>query len=578
DGSVAQGSVQQGAWRYYKIDITDQNSNLRVFLDDPDNNGAQDADLYVRYGALPTTSNFDYRPYINGDEDVCVTKIMGEDFEGSWGTYGNNPPTGWTIMDYGDESPKTWNTNDWYKYYNDSTYKNVARIFYYPVEHSNDWLLSPLFNIPSSAELDAVTLEFDHWFKYYNNNDEFGYVAFKSDQHPTWTTLATYSTDMSSMTHVSIDLSAYRGDTNCQIMFQYYAYDGWYWMVDNVEVRGRKSSAPNKERLRAGSWYIGVRGYANTNNGYTLYTYIDKGCTQSLIDPDPGKRENGGENFIPPDPKAPIGSTTWGTVNGTGVWKGTGTPSFTESGHEPEAVVWVQRNGQSPYNLPNLNTKTIIQLPDTTLIVGCDASLTSAKGIFYSPAGDEGQTQWIEASAVAGTSSKVYVDVIQSPNGDVLIAANGSGSTPGGVWLSGDKGRNWMRISQGFDSSSQALEDIVADSGTPVSYYASTDSTGLWTRTITASPYPTRTSISPNNGSDQGGTAVTITGTGFSNSCPTGVSSDCPSTSPKVIFGDVEVNGTWVSSTQITATTPAHSIGSVSVKVRNPDTRQTSSG
>jgi len=215
DGSVVEGTVKQGAWRYYKIDVTDQNNNLRVFLDDPDDYGSQDADLYVRYGALPNETTYDYCPWINGDENVCVTKIIGEDFEGSWGPYGNNPPQGWTISDFGNENPKVWNTNDWFKYYWGGSYGNVAEITYNPLEQSNDWLLSPTFNIPSSLDVDVVTLEFDHQFRYWNNNDEFGYVLFKSDQYPSWITLATYSTDMASIQHISYIIQGQYKLSNC---------------------------------------------------------------------------------------------------------------------------------------------------------------------------------------------------------------------------------------------------------------------------------------------------------------------------------------------------------------------------
>ncbi len=574
-GAPIKESVKQGEWDYYSIEVPNSATDLRVFLDDPDDYGAQDADLYVRYGALPTTSTYDYRPYTNGDEDVCIKSILFENFEGSWGPYGDNPPAGWEILDFGDENPKVWNTNDWYKYSNGS-YGNSARVYYSPLENQIDELRSPSFNIPTG--LIEATLEFDHYFRNYSTG-EHGRVLFISDQ-TTWVTLADYTTSTSGMVHATLDLTSYIGNTNCRIVFQYEAYNGWYWIVDNVRVTGK-----SPQKLTAGTWYIGIRGYAGTENGYTLNATIDSGCIGSYANlPSGTGKDPKYANYVPPEPKAPVAGTTWGTVNGSGVWRGSGTPSFAESTPQPQVVTWLQRNGATPNYLGNLNTKTIIQLPDTTLVVGCDASSTLDRGIFYSPAGDEGATQWYEAHSVAGTSSKDYVDIIQSSNGDVLIAANGTGATPGGVWLSGDKGRNWMNISYGFDSSSQELQDIVADSGDPVSYYASTDETGLWTRTITASAYPTITNINPNNGSDQGGTPVTITGTGFSNSCPTGTASNCPSSSPIVIFGSndgttaYEVVGTYVSPTQITATTPAHPAGSVSVKVRNPDTRQTSSG
>ncbi len=71
-------------------------------------------------------------------------------------------------------------------------------------------------------------------------------------------------------------------------------------------------------------------------------------------------------------------------------------------------------------------------------------------------------------------------------------------------------------------------------------------------------PVPTVSSVSPNSGSTAGGTAVTITGTNFVSGAT-------------VTFGSAAAtNVAVVSSTQITATTPAGSAGSVTVTVTNP--------
>ena len=74
-----------------------------------------------------------------------------------------------------------------------------------------------------------------------------------------------------------------------------------------------------------------------------------------------------------------------------------------------------------------------------------------------------------------------------------------------------------------------------------------------------ANPAPTVTSISPNSGTINGGTPVTITGTGFL-------------AGATVKLGGTAATGvTVVSSTSITATTPAHAAGAVSVVVTNTD-------
>ena len=70
---------------------------------------------------------------------------------------------------------------------------------------------------------------------------------------------------------------------------------------------------------------------------------------------------------------------------------------------------------------------------------------------------------------------------------------------------------------------------------------------------------PHVTSLSPTSGSTAGGTAVTITGTDFTSGAT-------------VTFGGTPATNVQVtSSTSITATTPAHAAGAVSVVVTNPD-------
>jgi hypothetical protein len=74
-------------------------------------------------------------------------------------------------------------------------------------------------------------------------------------------------------------------------------------------------------------------------------------------------------------------------------------------------------------------------------------------------------------------------------------------------------------------------------------------------------PPPTVTSVAPTSGPDTGGTVVTITGTNFVSGAT-------------VTFGGTAATGvTFVSSTQIDVTTPAHAAGAADVVVTNPDTQ-----
>jgi hypothetical protein len=80
-----------------------------------------------------------------------------------------------------------------------------------------------------------------------------------------------------------------------------------------------------------------------------------------------------------------------------------------------------------------------------------------------------------------------------------------------------------------------------------------------FTYTTTSNPAPTVTSISPNSGTINGGTAVSITGTGFQ-------------TGTTVSLGGTPATGVTVaSSTSITATTPAHAAGAIDVVVSNAE-------
>jgi len=83
----------------------------------------------------------------------------------------------------------------------------------------------------------------------------------------------------------------------------------------------------------------------------------------------------------------------------------------------------------------------------------------------------------------------------------------------------------------------------------------------IWSFTTAGTPgaAPTVSSISPNSGSTAGGTAVTITGTNFL-------------AGPAVSIGGAPATGVNVtSSTTLTAVTPAHASGTVSVSVTNTD-------
>ena len=71
--------VTPGEEEHYYIDVPLSQSRLEIVL-----SGNNDADLYVRYGTPPTTSEWDCRPFTGGTNETCTF---------------NNPAAGrWYIM------------------------------------------------------------------------------------------------------------------------------------------------------------------------------------------------------------------------------------------------------------------------------------------------------------------------------------------------------------------------------------------------------------------------------------------------------------------------------------------------
>ena len=446
-----------------------------------------------------------------------------------------------------------------------------------PSATQDEQLITPTFG---TRGYDSVILEFSSQFYYWAGKGaeslEVCDVDVSLNGGTSWTTVlrmvgasdgypvpATKVVDISSLA---------RNRSGVTVRFHYYnaTYEYW-WAVDTVTVR--TGPAP----VQPGRWYIGVRGFAAGTNSYTLTATLN-GCALGFVaemPQEPKKEERGARANAPASPaspeegggpEAPGGTTTWGTINrggggGGGVFQGTSSAGI---------MSWTAANGVPPNELTNTLANTVIQLADLTLVVGCEGD------VFYSPAPDQGATTWVSATAhVANAGSNDFRDLLECSNGDVLIAANSTLTSPGGVWLSGDRGAHWMRISQGFDAAKQDLEDLVVDGSDPPQYYSSTDSTGAYTRTITASAYPAVTSTSP-SALDPDGGSVTVRGSGFYTGCPTGNEDDCEFGDPVVLIDGVEVATAYVNSSTLTAAVPAHAAATVHVTVRNPDTRLSS--
>ncbi|WP_308367243.1 MULTISPECIES: pre-peptidase C-terminal domain-containing protein [unclassified Microbulbifer] len=60
-------SGSQGSWQHFTLEVNSGMSSLNAQM----SGGSGDADLYVRYGAQPTTGSYDCRPYSSGNNENC---------------------------------------------------------------------------------------------------------------------------------------------------------------------------------------------------------------------------------------------------------------------------------------------------------------------------------------------------------------------------------------------------------------------------------------------------------------------------------------------------------------------------
>ena len=180
------------------------------------------------------------------------------------------------------------------------------------------------------------------------------------------------------------------------------------------------------------------------------------------------------------------------------------------------------------------------------------------------PAGSAGAvTVTVTVSGQSGslTSGFTYVVILT-----VSSVSPNSGSTAGGtaVTITGTSFAAGATVTFG----GTAATNVVVVSGTQITATTPVGSAGAVTVTVTVNGQgaslangfsyvlpPTVSSVSPNSGSTAGGTAVTITGTNFA-------------AGATVTFGGTAATNVAVlSSTTITATTPAGSVGAVAVTV-----------
>lgn len=78
NGVAATGiGASTGTWKHYKISVPSGQTSLAIVM----SGGTGDGDMYVRLGAQPTSSTYNYRPYLSGNnESVNVTNPSAGDW------------------------------------------------------------------------------------------------------------------------------------------------------------------------------------------------------------------------------------------------------------------------------------------------------------------------------------------------------------------------------------------------------------------------------------------------------------------------------------------------------------------
>jgi len=75
--AVTNLSGATGSWTNFKITVPSGQTQLQVVM----SGGTGDADMYVKFGSIPTSSSYNCRPYVNGNAETCT---MSSPAAGDW--------------------------------------------------------------------------------------------------------------------------------------------------------------------------------------------------------------------------------------------------------------------------------------------------------------------------------------------------------------------------------------------------------------------------------------------------------------------------------------------------------------
>lgn len=273
-----------------------------------------------------------------------------------------------------------------------------------------------------------------------------------------------------------------------------------------------------------------------------------------------------GEGRRPVDPWT-IRSGIWGMSGGSGA-QVKDAAAIAGKGVTPQGT-WIAANGSGDYAFPFGTCVGQAILARTSL----DLAVASCFGggmsnIYWSTdAGSAGGTNWrpVDLSDPMNTAlaaSSLDVETFtESPNGDLLAGVRGT--TNGGAFLSGNGGEHWFEFNDGFDLDELRLQDLITQTaGGETVYYAGKPTDGFWSNKYVPAAAPTVSTLSSITGPSSGGATLTLTGSGFQDGAV-------------AEFDGVPcVTTSWISASQLSCIgVPPHLPATVSVRVRNPDTR-----
>ncbi len=222
-------------------------------------------------------------------------------------------------------------------------------------------------------------------------------------------------------------------------------------------------------------------------------------------------------------------------------------------------------NGDTPASLttpPVLSTTATSTSPVGTYPITVTGAVDADYAISYVN-GTLTITPAASATAVSSSLNPSTTGQSVTFTATVAAVAPGSGAPTGTVtFMDGSNTLGMGTLSGGMATFTTATLTVGTHSITVV-YGGDGNFTGSTSAALSQAVNPTSgvpvvTGVSPNSGSTAGGTAVTISGAGF-----TGVTA--------VMFGTVAASFTFVSDSQITATAPVHAGGLVNVQVVTPN-------